>query len=499
MIRVLSRHLVIVLLAALFAACNGAEQKGQPVTGAKTAIELRIMSFNIEWGGTNISFDKVVEAIRRADADIVGIQEAEGNLQRLAADLGWHYDLRNYVISRYPVIDPPGADGRYVYVEVDAGRVVAIANVHLPSDPYGPDAVRDGATPAAVVEIERRTRLRKIEPYLSALSPLLAKGIPVFMSGDFNAPAHADWTAEAVGTRPFLPYALDWPVSRAVVAAGFHDSWRDVYPDPVAHPGLSWWAGRPPLELYSPGENDPRDRIDFVWFAGPVTVQTSQLVGEQGAPEVSISVMPWPSDHRGVVSQFTAVPASMPDLISTGRRVYRIGEDIDVVWHNSRNPAARVSVTSLDEDRKLIAWRQQTESSRMVFNAGVFTPGHYGVSMQGADPPLQREFWVLPQDAKPFVEVIGSSFEPGEAIGIRWRNAPGNRNDYVAVYPADRIAAYENGLAWTYLDARPAGQVQLDADSAEWGWPLAPGRYVIRLLKDDGYEQLAASAQFSVE
>lgn len=53
--------------------------------GSKPAvpIDLRIMSFNIEWGGTNISFDNVVEAIRVARADIVGIQEADGNLQRL--------------------------------------------------------------------------------------------------------------------------------------------------------------------------------------------------------------------------------------------------------------------------------------------------------------------------------------------------------------------------------------------------------------------------------
>ena len=89
-------------IAVCLAACSDHES-GQRVPVAKEAVELRVMSFNIEWGGTLISFENVLEAIRRSNADIVGIQEAEGNLQRLAYELGWHYDLRNYVISRFPL------------------------------------------------------------------------------------------------------------------------------------------------------------------------------------------------------------------------------------------------------------------------------------------------------------------------------------------------------------------------------------------------------------
>ena len=89
------------------------------------------MSFNIEWGGAHISFENVVEVVRRSQADVVGIQEAEGNLQRLAAALGWNYNLRQYVISRFPLAEPPGVDGKYVLVEVEPGRMVALANVHL--------------------------------------------------------------------------------------------------------------------------------------------------------------------------------------------------------------------------------------------------------------------------------------------------------------------------------------------------------------------------------
>lgn len=76
--------MLVILLTACLAACGHSEDKTRN-SDAIAVVDLRVMSFNIEWGGTHISFENVVEAIRRANADIVGIQEAEGNLQRLAA------------------------------------------------------------------------------------------------------------------------------------------------------------------------------------------------------------------------------------------------------------------------------------------------------------------------------------------------------------------------------------------------------------------------------
>ncbi|MBW1844002.1 MAG: endonuclease/exonuclease/phosphatase family protein, partial [Deltaproteobacteria bacterium] len=120
----MTSYAVLFFSIVFIAACEPGDRQA-----ADQPVELRVMSFNIEWGGAKISFANVVEAIRLSGADIVGIQEAEGNLKRLAADLDWNYNLRNYVISRFPLIEPPGADGRYVYVEVEPGKIVAIANV----------------------------------------------------------------------------------------------------------------------------------------------------------------------------------------------------------------------------------------------------------------------------------------------------------------------------------------------------------------------------------
>ncbi|MCJ7592971.1 MAG: hypothetical protein MUO51_16625, partial [Woeseiaceae bacterium] len=89
------------------------------------------------------------------------------------------------------------------------------------------------------------------------------------------------------------------------------------------------------------------------------------------------------------------------------------------------------------------------------------------------------------------------------AIPYTWSNAPGNRNDYVAVYLPGVTAQYEagdyeTGLPWAYIDALPEGRSQLDASNAGWGWPVPPGTYVMRLMEDDGYDILAESASFEV-
>ena len=60
--------------------------------------------------------------------------------------------------------------------------------------------------------------------------------MPVFLTGDMNSPSYLDWTAVAA-VRPQVAYPLVWPVSKALADAGFRDSYRDAYPDPVARPG----------------------------------------------------------------------------------------------------------------------------------------------------------------------------------------------------------------------------------------------------------------------
>lgn len=322
------------------------ERPDEPVT-------IRVMVFNIEEGGVGVDLGKVIEAIRRADPDVVALQEAMGNTARIAGSLGWEFaSYRSQVLSRFPIVDPPDTTGVSGYLEVRPGRAVAISSVHPAAEPYGPELVLRGGSVADVIALERRIRLPRLERPLAALSGLAEAGMPVFLVGDFNAPSHLDWTPATVGLRPHVRAAIEWPVSRAIEAAGLRDTWRELHPDPVAEPGLTWWADRPPTGGYDPGPDTPNDRIDVIYAAGPSVTTDCRIVGETGGPDVAISVDPWPSDHRAVVSTFRVRPAPMPDLVGasvasigstprdpgahirleTTKAVYRVGEPIEVAW-----------------------------------------------------------------------------------------------------------------------------------------------------------------------
>ncbi|HJR22316.1 MAG TPA: endonuclease/exonuclease/phosphatase family protein, partial [Dongiaceae bacterium] len=107
-------------------------------------VKLKVMIFNIWRSGAQLSLHQVAAAIRAADPDVVALQEPEGNSRRIADMLGWDYvDERVHLISRYPLYMGTQDDVHFSYVEVQRSKVVAISNLHLPSDAYGPELVRD--------------------------------------------------------------------------------------------------------------------------------------------------------------------------------------------------------------------------------------------------------------------------------------------------------------------------------------------------------------------
>ncbi|MBC7872100.1 MAG: endonuclease/exonuclease/phosphatase family protein, partial [Chitinophagaceae bacterium] len=253
--------LVILLLLPMTISAQSAEPE---------PFELRVMTFNVWLGGELVDFGKVVEAIQAANADVVGLQEVEGNARRLADALGWqHVSERMQIISRFPLIDPPAGNGVYIYIQINPGQVVAMANVHLPSSPYGPDMVRDGSTLEEILENERVTRLSQLEPQLSVLPELAEAGFPVFLTGDFNTPSHLDWTEAMVSVRDQIKFPVEWPVTVTLEEAGFVDTYRAIYPDPAVRIGMTWTPGYPVPRLR---ENEVVDRIDMVHVLGDVEV-----------------------------------------------------------------------------------------------------------------------------------------------------------------------------------------------------------------------------------
>jgi hypothetical protein len=490
--------LVLALVLSLTVA-PGVAGAGSGPPAAATPVELKVAEFNIEYGGAHVSFDKVVQAIRRSDADVVGIEEAQTHIPRLARALGWPYfSVRLQVVSRFPLIDPPGGDGIYLFVEVAPGQVAAMENVHLPSNPYGPYWVRAGHPRSEVVALERRLRVPAVRPSLQAAKALIAQDIPVFLTGDFNAPSWRDWTSEMVGARPQIRYPVRWPVSLAVERAGFVDSFRDVHPTPERDPGLTWWAARPEVPGWDPAPHAPQDRIDFVYAAGAATATDSLIVGERGHEGVDIGVKPWPSDHRMTVSTFSVTPAVSPVLVAVERRLVEVGDDVLVTFHTPAVGDERVVIVPAGGDPATDDLAEQptgtTADGTLTFASGAWAAGSYdAVLVDGAGAVLsQIPFWVQEPGAGPQISTGTDTYAVGESIDVSWANAPGERWDWIGIYKRDADPHVAWYILWLYTKASIEGSVVLD-QTANGRWPLKAGDYSVYLLADDGYKLLAGS------
>jgi hypothetical protein len=102
----------------------------------------------------------------------------------------------------------------------------------------------------------------------------------------------------------------------------------------------------------------------------------------------------------------------------------------------------------------------------------------------------QAHVWLGDPDAGPRL-TVPTTVRAGDPITVAWANAPGARWDWIGVYPAGADPLVDDWLLYRYTETRI--QARLDIDDAAEGdaWPLAPGRYDIHYLLDDGYASLA--------
>jgi endonuclease/exonuclease/phosphatase family metal-dependent hydrolase len=480
----------LLALALSLAACGEKEEPPAP-----DGTELTVMSFNVWYGGASVDPGQVVAAIAAADPDVIGLQEPEGNLREIAQAAGLPFvDESLHVASRFPLFAAERNGVPFAYVEVEPDRVVAIANGHLTCCPYGPNLVRAGKTAEEVEALESRLRVPEARPYARLLAGLADDRVPAFMTGDFNSPSHLDWTDAAIEERD-LPYPVEWPASKAFADAGVRDSYRDAHPDPAATPGLTWTPGTPPPHVRP---DETTDRIDWVLAAGPAETVDSELVGEEGGPDVEIGVSPWGSDHRAVASSFDVEPAPAPDLVDADPRVVTQGERVTLRYAlGGRGGGREVGIVPRSGGGPVatIPIFDGADHIAPMLGTGTLEPGAYDAALLDADGGVlaSSPFWVSPRGARPEIETERPLYRPGEPIGVRWRNGPGNKLDYVGIYRAGNPSAYDY-LAFLYAGARPEGSLEFArGDTGR----LAPGRYVASLMLDDGYTTLA-SAPFTV-
>ncbi len=491
--------------------------------GAADDVRISVLSLNIFYGGDDLdlatgdwcpvadgcpaTLRKIARLVRASGADVVGLQEAERNTTKLARLLGWHADPRAHVISRFPLLRPVGGQGLYTYVEPLPGRIVAVANTHLPSTPYGPYKVQRGAPRSKVLALEQRLRVAALTQVLRVLPRLAARGIPVFLTGDFNSPSYLDWTPAVADARADVPYPVRWPASAALAAAGFADSYRVVHPDPVADPGFTWTPGGPEGRT-----DDVYDRIDWVLAAGPATAVSSLLVGEKGNPQVDVAIPGrFPTDHRGVVSTFQIVPPQAPPMVSpTARRVLvGNGSRLQARFHGTGAPGEVVGLVARSRrDGRLLDARSTSgrTSGGVSLRTSRLPAGRYDVVLRetATGETLARSpVWVYERGTDPRMTTSAHIYRAGEPVRVSWDGAPGEHLDWIGLYRCRRTCDDPGGyLAYRYTRTRIEGSLSL-SDVAAPGeqappWPLPPGQYVARLLVDDSYHVVAQTPRFRV-
>jgi len=284
---------------------------GLPAAGQS---DVSVMAYNVLGGGNQSD----VDAITAAGADIIGIQEGGNSTLTMAGLLGYNGHVlsnsqrgsSNGIITRFDITE---TYDNGVQIDMGAMGLAYIFSVHLTSYPYQPydlspqfgSSINTG-TPegdaAAAVAQATATRGSEIAVVLNEIAANVPAGAPVFLVGDFNEPSHLDWTAAAGpnGTGDHT-HEVPWPTSTTVAAAGFTDSYREMFPDETADLGYTWTTNDPAVEVH--------DRIDFVYYQGDgLTLTDVQLVGDTGAAggvSSDIALSNYSSDHRAVVATFT--------------------------------------------------------------------------------------------------------------------------------------------------------------------------------------------------
>ena len=490
---------IAVLLALSLTACDsGDDSDAEPAAGTSAAVpadepmRLDLLVYNIEYGG-GPETDRVM---REIDADVVGVLESYERLPKIAERTGYpYYNVSLQLLSKYPILEPSGADGLYGLIEVRPGYVIPFFNVHLDYVAWGPRLLKNGKSVAEVVESENEVRTSALESPLGAAAELTDEGYPVFLTGDFNEPSSLDYTEETVGTRPGIDEPVPWPVSEELFELGFRDTYRDAHPDPVKEPGVTHRSG---------------ERIDYVYAGGPSKTLDSKLVAESGAPDAEIEFEPWTSDHFAVLSTFEVTPVAMPTMVSVDARLGTVGDEVTVAYNLPDSEGNEIAIVPEGGDPEAATERldaPDTSGEVVLDTGGMDVGGYEAVLLDGEGGEVARvPFWLRDPQAELQLSTDRRRYERDEPIEVEWADGPANRWDWLGVYEASASdPSTDDYLAWGYTGGHASGTVPPSTDgSATIGpesqgsaWPLPPGDYVVHYLLADQYDS-AGSTRFTV-
>ena len=324
------------------------------VSCVKERHEFTVLQWNIWQEGTMLpgGYDAIVNEIVRLKPDFVTLSEVRNyhnsnftakltaSLKEKGLDYYSFYSYDSGLLSRYPITDsvtifPENEDHGSIYKMMTSihGKQIAVYTAHLDylNDAYYNVRGYDGSTweeipiPESVEEIMKinvtSQRDDAIKAFLKAAEEDKKKGNLVILGGDFNEPSHLDWTDATKDLYCHNGFVIPWTVTTLLDSAGFVDTYRSFYPNPVDNPGITFPDDNPGKEVekltWTP-KSDERERIDYIFylpqkglslkdvvlFGHEGSIAYNQRVPNETKDKFILPLGVWPTDHKGLLATF---------------------------------------------------------------------------------------------------------------------------------------------------------------------------------------------------
>lgn len=332
---------LLVLFSLLFISCSEKHQS------------LKVLGINV-WNEGEIvpnGFKGIVDIIDQTDSDVVLLQEvrSQGTINTLIDSLqkrgkayyGKCLTISSAIMSKYPLTDIQSSTelGKDSYAFTKGtikvkDQQITVYSIHLDWLYVGYYLGRGycGTTweklDAPVIDADsllrytaQSRRIKEVKALIANMKQEEAKGNLVILGGDFNEPSHLDWQEDTKNVRDHSGMVINWDCSMLLQTAGYKDTYRDIYPNPISHPGFTCNAGnkdaKPAKLQWSLGVDD-RERIDFLYYLPNKKIELKEvaIVGpKEDFYDGKIQFEPtednrieqkgvWPSDHKATFAVF---------------------------------------------------------------------------------------------------------------------------------------------------------------------------------------------------
>lgn len=316
--------------------------------------DITVLQINVWQEGTMVEggFDAITNEIARLNPDIVLLSEVRNyhgeqfitRVIRALKEKGKEYYGENStldvgilskykILEQYPTPASPEEAVRVLKARIEIeGHTVVVYSAHLDYTHYACYLPRgySGVTwkkldvpilDSKEIEKANKESLRD-EAIVGVIEDVKKEnGNIIILGGDFNEPSHLDWEEKTKDLWDHNGTTVRWDCSVLLTQNGFKDAYREVYPNPVTHPGFTFPSDNPDVDVkklaWAP-EADERDRIDFVYFmpnkklklvdATIVGPNKSIIRGERSVENSKDKfILPagvWPTDHKALLVSF---------------------------------------------------------------------------------------------------------------------------------------------------------------------------------------------------